>query len=135
MPTKKRSSRRRFGAARSGWSRCVQESPLPDGANFLLVVDQFEEIFRFRGKHESDEANLFVSILLAAASSPTANVYVILTMRSEFLGDCAVFLGLPEALNKGQFLTPRLSREERRRAIEGPMQIFEGRAEPGLVNR
>jgi hypothetical protein len=39
------------------------------------------------------------------------------TMRSDFLGDCAQFFGLPEAINKGQYLVPRMNREERRAAI------------------
>ena len=28
-------------------------------------------------------------------------------MRSDFLGECAQFLGLPEAINRGQYLVPR----------------------------
>ncbi len=47
-------------------------------------------------------------------------VYVVLTMRSDFLGDCAQFQGLPEAVNDGQYLIPRMTRDERRFAITGP---------------
>jgi len=35
------------------------------------------------------------------ASSQHPNVYVVLTMRSDFIGDCALFQGLPEAINQG----------------------------------
>ena len=56
-------------------------------------------------------------------------------MRSDYLGDCAQFDGLPEALNDSQFLTPRLTRDQRREAIEGPARVFDGRVEPALVNR
>ena len=62
-------------------------------------------------------------------------IYVVLTMRSDFLGDCNLFAGLPEALNDSQFLTPRLTREERREAIEAPALVFDGRVDPALVNR
>ena len=45
-----------------------------------------------------------------------------------------LFTGLPEALNDNQFLTPKLSREQRREAIEGPAMVFEGQVEEALVN-
>ena len=44
-------------------------------------------------------------------------------MRSDFLGDCTVFRGLPEAINQGQYLIPRMSREERKLAITGPIAV------------
>ena len=52
-------------------------------------------------------------------------IYVVLTMRSDFLGECAQFLGLAEAINDGQYLVPRLTREEIRAAIEGPVGVAE----------
>jgi hypothetical protein len=56
-------------------------------------------------------------------------------MRSDFLGDCALFSGLPEAINDSQYLTPRLSREQCRLAISGPARVFGGTVAPALVNR
>ena len=56
-------------------------------------------------------------------------------MRSDFLGDCALFHGLPEAINQGLFLTPRLNRDQLRAAIEEPAGVFGGKLEPALVNR
>ena len=70
------------------------------GANLLLVVDQFEEIFRFQRDFEnkSYEAAEFVRLLLAASSDYDARLYVVITMRSDYLGECARFPGLAEAL-------------------------------------
>jgi len=96
--------------------------------NILLLVDQFEELFRFdqdgslRGDGEA--AADFVSVMLDLASQRAAPVYVIMTMRSDFLGDCDRFLGLPEAMNRSQYLVPRLSRQQRREAIEGPVRLY-----------
>ncbi len=56
-------------------------------------------------------------------------------MRSEFLGDCARFRELPEQINEGQYLVPRLTREERRAAIEGPIGVAGGTIAPKLVQR
>jgi hypothetical protein len=110
-----------------------------EGENLLLVVDQFEELFRFqRERRHQDggaEAALFVASLLEAAESFHGRAYIVLTMRSDFLGDCAGFPGLPEALNRSQYLVPRLSREQRREAIENPVRIFGARITPRLVQR
>src|SRR5712692_11241659 len=62
-------------------------------------------------------------------------VYVVLTMRSDFLGDCAQFEGLPETLNRSQYLVPRLTREQRQEAIEGPLRVARARMSARLVQR
>ncbi len=113
----------------------LRESPKPQRTNFLLLVDQFEEIFRFREHGDVNEANAFVNLLLATAAQEQVSVYVVITMRSDYIGDCSLFMGLPEALNKGQFLTPRLTREQCRAAIVGPAAAFGTEVEPALVNR
>jgi len=113
-------------------------------ASLLLVVDQFEEIFRFR-RDEADatpadeqsvdrnEAAALVALLLRTIREENGKIYVILTMRSDFLGDCALFTGLPEALNDSQFLTPRLSFDQRKAAIEAPVRVEGGRVEPDVT--
>jgi hypothetical protein len=100
----------------------------------LLLVDQFEEIFRFR-EGNADEADAFVALLLQSVRQEEAPVYVVLTMRSDFLGETAIFPGLPEALSDSQFVTPRLTRDQSREAIVGPARIFGGDLEDVLVTR
>jgi hypothetical protein len=53
--------------------------------------------------------------------------FVVLTMRSDFIGDCTQFHGLPETLNKSQYLVPRLNRMEMKMAIEGPAKLYGGK--------
>jgi len=110
---------------------------LNPGENLLLVVDQFEEIFAFRDRklHEGavSEANLFVSSLLRAAQDPSERVYVLLTMRSDYLGECAKFHGLPEALNDGQYLVPRMTRLQLQETIEGPLVAAGVTMHPAVV--
>jgi mannitol/fructose-specific phosphotransferase system IIA component (Ntr-type) len=113
----------------------VHDGDLPPATNLLLLVDQFEEIFRYHQKGGSDEADAFVGLLLASAAQTRLPIYVVITMRSDFLGDCALFSGLPEAINDSQYLTPRLSREQCRLAISGPARVFGGTVAPALVNR
>ena len=118
-----------------GLAEALCDAPPPGQKKLLLLVDQFEEIFRFRREGGRDEADAFVELLLASAAQEDVPIYVVLTMRSDYLGDCNLFAGLPEALNDSQFLTPRLTRDQRREAIEAPAHVFEGRVEPALVNR
>ncbi|HLE83377.1 MAG TPA: ATP-binding protein, partial [Thermoanaerobaculia bacterium] len=107
--------------------------------NVLLVVDQFEEIFRF-GLHEKnqelrDEAADFVSVLLALAEESALPVYVVLTMRADFIRDCDDIQDLPDALNRSLFLVPRLTREQFREAIEGPVRWSDGSIANRLLDR
>jgi tetratricopeptide (TPR) repeat protein len=103
--------------------------------NLLVLADQFEEIFRFRRGQAGDEVNAFVALLLESARQRGRPIYVVITMRSDFLGECAQFRGLAEAINDGQYLTPRLTREQCQSAIEGPAAVFGGRVERALLNR
>jgi WD40 repeat protein/ABC-type dipeptide/oligopeptide/nickel transport system ATPase component len=119
---------------RGGLVDMFKQARLPKDTNLLIVVDQFEEIFRFHHHVSIDQAEAFVDLLLFASAADVP-IYVVLTMRSDFLGDCALFPGLPEALNQSQFLTPRLTRKQRSEAILGPASVFEGTIDDGLINR
>jgi PQQ-dependent catabolism-associated CXXCW motif protein len=113
----------------------LDDIDFPQDTNLLLVVDQFEEIFRYRQGRTGDDVNAFVQLLLASAQQRDRPIYVVITMRSDFLGDCARFTGLAEQINDGQFLTPRMSRQQCREAIERPAGVFGGKVEPALVTR
>jgi len=110
-----------------------QEAQFDTGTRLLLLVDQFEELFRYYQQGEVEETAAFVALLLAAYQNP--NIYVIITMRSDFIGDCAAFYGLPEAVNAGLYLTPRLTRAQLSEAIALPATVFGGTVEEGLLNR
>lgn len=119
---------------RLGLIEALNETPLPADTNLLVLVDQFEEIFRFRREGGGREADAFVALLLASVEQRDIPIYVVITMRSDFIGDCALFTGLPELLNESQYLTPRLGRDERREAIVGPARVYGGDVEPALAN-
>lgn len=124
-----------------GLADLFQYAQLAEGVNLLVVVDQFEELFRY-GKAVprdsygvSGEATAFVSLLLEAHAQTTYPIYIALTMRSDFLGECSQFDGLPEVINEGQYLVPRMMREERRQAIAGPIAVSGGEISPVLLTR
>jgi WD40 repeat protein len=111
----------------------LKDLSFPQNTNFLLIVDQFEELFRYRQQGNVDEFMAFVRLLLES-SREHPNVYIIITMRSEFIGDCALFHDLLEAINQGLFVTPRLNRKQLRLAIEGPAKVHGGQIESNLTN-
>jgi len=117
----------------------VQLARIPSGDNVLVVVDQFEELFRFERSRQRprahDEAIAFVKLLLEASAQTDVPIYVVLTMRSDFIGDCMEYPGLPEAFNASQYLVPRLTRDELRSAITGPVAVAGGEIAPRLVQR
>ncbi len=133
-----------LGMSNLGVVDLFEQAQLSGQANLLVIVDQFEELFRYQQRQNSpssqppnwadERAVAFVNLLLEAAKSEHP-IYVVLTMRSDFLGDCARFSGLPEAVNEGQYLVPRLTREERRAAITGPIAVGGGEISPVLLTR
>jgi hypothetical protein len=117
---------------------------LQNEVNLLVVVDQFEELFRFQRLRTDEQTNFsgvsegagaFVNLLLEAKKQTTYPIYVVLTMRSDFLGDCPQFLGQAEAINEGQYLVPRMNRDERREAIRGPIGVGGAEISPVLLTR
>jgi formylglycine-generating enzyme required for sulfatase activity len=125
-----------------GLSEIVEQARLPEGTQLLVVVDQFEELFRFRAlmadavkSGPGQDVIAFVKLLLDARAHSKMPIYVVLTMRSDFLGECAQFLGLAEAINDGEYLIPRLTRGEVRAAIEGPVGVAEATITRVLVTR
>ena len=118
-----------------------------DKASIVLIVDQFEELFRYAAASAGvkaaasveawwrEEATHFIQLLLAAQQDSTYDVHVIITMRSDFIGDCARFYGLPEAVSATQFLVPSLTRDQLEDIIRRPVEKADATMEPELVER
>lgn len=122
-----------------GLAETVRQAQLPAGARLLLVVDQFEELFRYRRvalqRSGRSDAAAFVRLLIEAARHTGAPVYLVLTMRAEFIGECMAFDGLAEVINAGQYLIPRMSRDAMRQAIAGPAAVRGAQLAPRLLVR
>ena len=124
---KKLQPSRRCGERISGFSPRSTNPRFRPSRRVMVVVDQFEELFAFRraGVNRDDvasrdEAAAFVGCCCAPPADPAGRIWVVLTMRSDFIGDCEAFLGLPEQISRSQFLVPRLDRGQMEEAIRGP---------------
>jgi len=122
----------------------IEQASFEDGVNLLLIADQFEELFRYQHmasdqfqttQGHAAQAIAFVNLLLEASRQQKLPVYIVLTMRSDFFGECTQFDGLAEAINAGQYLVPRMTREQRREAIRGPVAVAGAEIAPVLLNR
>ena len=107
--------------------------------NYLVLIDQFEELFRFKDNKEdhnalNDTLN-FINLLMEAINNEDAPIYVCITMRSDFIGECAQFAELTKKINDSHYLIPQLTREQKRKAIEGPVAVGGGEISSRLVQQ
>ena len=108
---------------------------LGDASRICIVVDQFEELFRFAAESDHDEASLMTDFLVGFQKEPPKGLYVLVTMRSEFLGACARFEGLAETINRTQYLLPRMNTDDLIRAIREPAALYGGHVTYALAER
>ncbi len=122
-----------------GLVEAVKQIRASEHENVLILIDQFEELFRFRRlestSSELDESSAFVNLLLEAVHQFDQPIYVALTMRSDFIGDCAQFPDLTQMINDSHYLIPQMTRDQKRLAIEGPVAVGGGKIAPRLVQQ
>jgi hypothetical protein len=111
------------------------------GKSLCVLVDQFEELFRYEKGTSRDDAELFIDLIRRAArddpgaASAGVDLHVIVTMRSEFLGECARFAGFAETVNRTQYLVPRPDDDGLLRAVGKPAQMYGAVFEESLAER
>ncbi len=115
---------------------------VPDEQPLLLVIDQFEELFRYGGEAQGiekaamqEEGRAFVELLLTVALQSAVRLHVIITMRSDFFGNCAHYTGLAEAVSASQYLVPLPNRDQLEEIIRGPIADAGGEMDDMLVQR
>ena len=113
-----------------------------EAANLIILVDQFEEFFTNPENYQkgvpSGDANLVLNLLLETARIALEEdlpVYIVFTMRSDYIGQCAAFRGLPEYIGFSQFFVPRLNRTQLQQVIEEPAVLSGNRITRRLTER
>jgi energy-coupling factor transporter ATP-binding protein EcfA2 len=111
-------------------------------ANLLIIVDQFEEFFtnpeNFYNETLSKDSQIVVNLILETARIAIRKnlpVYVVCTMRSDYIGQCSAFRGLPEYIGFSQFFVPRLKRKDLKQVIEEPALLSGIRISQRLIER
>ncbi len=122
-----------------GISGAVTNLMIKSNERILLVIDQFEELFRFglQGKAYGSlpQASRFVDFMVKAVSESSLNIYTIVIMRSDYIGECAQYQGLTQLINNSNYLVPQLGKENYRKAVEGPINYAGAKIDPDLMER
>jgi uncharacterized protein YjbI with pentapeptide repeats len=112
-----------------GLRRIADVLPDIDFSPLIVLVDQFEEVYTYALSSEPTERdafiaerNAFIENLLCAAAEPTKRVSVILTLRSDFLGDTQQHPRLNKLFSSQGFLVPIMQPEELEIAIAKPAE-------------
>ena len=87
-------------------------------SRLVLAVDQFEEIFT--SCRDEAERAAFVDELVAAVRDVRRRALVLVAVRADFYGRCAVYPELARLLGANHVLVGPMRRDELRRAIELP---------------
>lgn len=113
-----------------------------NAANLLILVDQFEELFTntenfVDGRPLSETVTLNNLIIHTSKQCKEENIpiYIVCTMRSDYIGDCASLKNLPEHIVYSQFFVPRLKRHEIHRAILEPAKLSDNKISNRLIER
>ncbi|MEN8173070.1 MAG: BMP family ABC transporter substrate-binding protein [Chloroflexota bacterium] len=105
---------------------CSQQDP----AHFLLVVDQFEEIFTLCRSEKERAAFINNLLYLSKEGSPCT---IILTLRADFYSQCAEYPELRKSLAQHQEYIGAMNAQELRQVIEEPAKLNNWEIEPRLV--
>jgi hypothetical protein len=120
-----------------GLVNAVKQVRLAPGENILLILDQFEELFRFKESRKDitvvNETEAYIKLLVNAIKQKDQPIYVVLTMRSDFIGECSQFQELTRLINKSNFLIPQMTREDFKEAITGPLAVGGADIDPQLL--
>ena len=101
-------------------------------SRWLLVIDQFEELFTLC--RSAEERRAFVDALMTTVATATATLSLIIAVRADFYAQCGQYPALRQALAAHQSFIGPMNAEELRRAIEAPAAQGGWEFEPGLVD-
>jgi hypothetical protein len=105
---------------------------ISDFQQFLLVVDQFEEIFTQCSK--KDERDRFIKLLMQIAEAGDQKLAVVLTIRADFLDACLDYGKLTRLLQEQVVLVSSLSNQGLKEAITRPASEHGYSLEAGLLD-
>ncbi len=101
---------------------------ISDSQPLVILVDQFEELFTLRETRDHkaagkwNEQDTFVECLLHAAADHGSRLSVVLTLRSDFLGETQAHEKLNHLVCQQAVVIPAMSRSELYSAIAKPAQ-------------
>ena len=103
----------------------------------VIVIDQFEELFRFSPATvmgtPGDDATAFIDLIVNAMQKPDQGLYIIVTLRSEYVSECGRFHSLTNLMNSSSYLLPQIPHDQLAAVIEEPVKLSGGSIDRSLV--
>lgn len=106
-----------------------------DTRRFVIVVDQFEEVFTLC--QDGNERQQFLECLLGAVEKAQGKLCLILAMRADFLGKCLEqeYSGLGKKIQENLVSVTPMNREQLQEAIALPAQQVNLGVEEALIEQ
>lgn len=113
---------------RQGLIELISQFQLVGDHKFLFIIDQFEDLFRLRNYSNEiefyEEALQYVNLFVEALNSLKYQVYVVISIRSDFTDDCVMFPVLAEYINRSSVLVPKMTRQQVREVVLSPLRAM-----------
>src|SRR5262249_4076105 len=113
------------------WLAAEMLAPRAAPKPLLILIDQFEEVFSQIAAQS--ERTLLLELIVAFSAKPHPNLFLVVTMRTDFLEQCANFPQLADVINTTLFITPVLRDSEIKSVVSLPPEPYHGIVEPKLV--
>ncbi|MER8954531.1 AAA family ATPase [Mesorhizobium sp. M0833] len=94
--------------------------PRSGKANLLILIDQFEEVFSLPAETKEDGLSMVMALVTSIQAYRPANLFLIVTMRNEWLHRCSEIPGVAEAMNGSTYLVDLIANSEIRNIIVEP---------------
>jgi NTE family protein len=120
----------------------LRQLPTTENVSTLLFVDQFEEVFRYETNEMGQEPRafggareiaLFLDQLMNAADAGIQRFFIVITMRTDFIGDCERFPRFAKWLGRSAYLLRRMTAGELAEAVAQPARVYGAEVAPALV--
>ncbi|QPC83664.1 TIR domain-containing protein [Phototrophicus methaneseepsis] len=136
-PLHESSIRESLQGSQTGLHQVIQTTLVeaPPSTRFVLVVDQFEELFTQAA--DSSDRSHFIDNLHHAATVPDGRMLVVVTMRADYFGHLSDHPKLAALFseNDNPFIATRLEPDDLLQAIRKPAEVVGLHYESGLPER
>lgn len=118
---------------------CSLAAGLPDKGNnrLLIIIDQFEELFHYSEHGTSErggkDASSFIDMVVRTVREKTSNIFFIVTMKPDLIGECAKYPGLAALINSSSYFIPLMASDDFREVITGPVRYAGADIDTDLV--
>jgi len=106
---------------------------LPGDEKFLLLVDQFEELFTLCPAGKEAERDRFIQLLTQVVENDSARLTVVVAVRADFLDSCLQYDALTQQIQQHAVYIPPLTEQDLTDIIVKPAAMQGHRLENGLL--